>query len=1043
MKNVRILFKSPINQLDIVTCSKTYGVMTCVCIAALVALMGCSMKKNTAVTRNYTAFITRYNIYFNGDEHYKETLKDMEGLYQDDYSQILYMHPAEAYSNEKAPQPAGDFKRSIEKAQKAIQIRSIKKRPARKAGKGNDPEYKKWLKREEYNPFLHNAWMMMARSQYMNGDFLGAASTFYYVSKHFWWLPTTVTEAKLWQARCYCAIDWLFEAESILVKIKDKEIADNATLQGLYYFTYADLYVKSREYDKAIPMLKDAITYAKGAQKTRLTFLLGQLYEYTGDKGAAYAAFKRAGNMSGVNYRTKFNARIKQSEVFQGEDIAPEVKALTAMTRFGSNKEYLDQIYYAIGNLYMSRADTVKAIENYEKAVKYSTRNGIDKALAQITLGKVYYTMHEYDKAQPCYSEAVPMLPDNYPDYALLKRRSDVLDELAVYSQNVTLQDSLLRLSAMTPEQQREVVDKIIEDLKKREREEAEAAAREEYLAQQAAAGTGLQQGGSTSAPTTFMLNTDKSWYFYNQATRNAGRTEFQKRWGSRRLEDDWRRRNKATFSLDDMTGGEQYGDMAQDGVEANDSVTADKEALEHAADPHYPEYYLRQIPSTPEECVIANDVIQEGLYNMGLILKDRMEDFPAAESEFERLMERYPDNVYRLDVYYNMYLMYMRSDDRAMAERYRQLILKEFPDTKYGEALADPQYMDKLRRMTEVEQGLYDQAYEAYMDNDNAKVHRIYDEVRKDYPMSRIMPKFMFIDALSYVTENKPEKFSEVLQQLLERYPDTDVSPLASSYLKLLREGRKLNSSGGNVRGMVWSTRLSNDSASVSMDDTPAQFDFESDGPQLMVLVYSVSRVDANQLLFEVARHNFSSFMVKDFELEQLRFGDLGLTIISGFDNRAELNHYRTVLESSSSFKLPKGVVPLMISKHNFDILLNQGRSLEEYFDAVGDKRLEQIHESVLPAEEYPSAREMYESSGTEDGVAPSEPSEPAGNVRDDAVEKDAPYDIPVPPAPSKNVPVLKPKSTSKPAARPATTRTRQLPEYPTGSEGDDPLFD
>ena len=27
------------------------------------------------------------------------------------------------------------------------------------------------------------------------------------------------------------------------------------------------------------------------------------------------------------------------------------------------NKEYLDQIYYAIGNLYLSRKDTLKAME--------------------------------------------------------------------------------------------------------------------------------------------------------------------------------------------------------------------------------------------------------------------------------------------------------------------------------------------------------------------------------------------------------------------------------------------------------------------------------------------------------------------------------------------------------------------------------------------------------------------------------------------------------------------------------------------------------
>lgn len=1014
---------------------------------------GCSLKKNTAASRQYMAFITRYNIYFNGDEHYRQTIKEMEEQYADDYSNLVLMHPAEAYSNEKLPQPAGDFKRSIEKAQKAIQLRSIKKRPSRKPGKSNDPEYKKWLKREEYNPFLHNAWMMMGRSQYMNGDFLGAASTFYYISKHFWWLPTTVTEAKLWQARCYCAIDWLFEAESILTKIKEKEIVDNPTLQGLYYFASADLYVRSQDYEKAIPMLIEAIKYAKGAQKTRLTFLLGQLYTDTGRKELAYQTFKKIGSTSGANYRTKFNARIKQSEVFQGSDIRSEVKALERLTRFGSNREFLDQIYYAIGNLYLSRADSVKAIENYEKAVKSSTRDGIDKALAQITLGKLYYNMHDYDKAQPCFAEAVPKLPDTYPDYIKLKQRSDVLDELAVYSQNVTLQDSLLRLSAMTPEQQRDVVNKIIDELKERERREAEERARDEYLAQQSANGTGLQTG-STSAPATFTLNTDKSWYFYNEATRNAGRTEFQKRWGSRRLEDDWRRRNKATYSFgvdESELPTEDYDNpegVESDNPEGDTRSSAEREAAEHASDPHYPEYYLRQIPSTEQEKATANDVIQEGLYNMGVILKDKMDDIPSAEYEFNQLLSRYPDNVYRLDTYYNMYLMYARTGNQAQAAHFRDLILTDFPESRQGEALADPQYLDKLMRMTKVEQKLYDHAYAAYLSDDNRTVHNIYREMREDYPMSRIMPKFMFIEALSYVSENNPEEFSKVLTELITLYPDADVSPLASSYLKLLSEGRKFNSSGGNVRGMVWSTRLSNDSVPSIASGTPALFDFDNDGSQNLLLIYRTDRVNANQLLFEVARHNFASFNVRDFDLRQMHFGQLGILVVSGFENRAEVLDYRNRLEKGGAFRLPQGVVPLIISVHNFDILLDEGRTLEEYFDAVGDKRLEQIHTATLPADEYPSAKEMYapdSSSSTETEQKP-EQTKPAipGTETEDTLTPPA---NPLPVSPSRqSEPSTKPTTTPEPhptvPTQPSTPQQPQLqPEEPEEDPFDIPI--
>ena len=202
-------------------------------IVAVVAMSSCSAKKNTASSRRYQAFITKYNIYFNGKTHFDETIKDMELKYEDDYSQILYLHPIEAKNNSKAPQPSGNFDRSIEKAQKAIQLRSITKRPKKKSGK-KDQKYKDWMKREEYNPFLHNAWMMMGRSQFFNGDFLGAASTFFYTSKHFWWLPETVLEAKLWQARSYCALEWLFETENIIVRIKETDLT-NSVQRELYH----------------------------------------------------------------------------------------------------------------------------------------------------------------------------------------------------------------------------------------------------------------------------------------------------------------------------------------------------------------------------------------------------------------------------------------------------------------------------------------------------------------------------------------------------------------------------------------------------------------------------------------------------------------------------------------------------------------------------------------------------------------------------------------------------------------------------------------
>lgn len=1015
------------------------------------AITSCSPKKNTAATRNYQAFITRYNIHFNGDTHYKETLKEMETAYEDDYSRLLFIHPAAAKADEKAPQPTGNFDRSIEKAQKAIQLRSIKKKPKKKAGKSSDPAYKAWLKREEYNPFLHNSWLMMGRSQYLNGDFLGAASTFFYISKHFPWLEPTVTEARLWEARSYCAMDWLFEAENILSRIKPQQLTSK-NLKELYFTTYADFNIRSKEYAKAIPLLEQGLKLSSGPQKIRLNFLLGQLYTLTGNKQAAYLAFKKAGSNSNATYRTKFNARIKQSEVYTGNDITPEVNALRRMVRYDRNKEYLDQVYYAIGNLYLSRRDTLKAIENYELAAEKSTRNGIDKAISQLTLGGLYYDLRKYSKAQPCYSEAVPLIPDTYPDYKKLKKRSDLLDELAVYSQNVELQDSLLRLAAMTPEQQLATVNKIIEELKKKEKEEAEAAAREEFLANRDAMGNNMG-GSSSKAPQTFAMNTgDDSWYFYNTATKNAGRTEFQKRWGNRKLEDDWRRRNKSSFNFNDFDSASSSSDnedvdsenLADNSLPA-DSVAADSKENEKENDPHYPEYYLKQIPKTDTEKQTANDVIQEGLYNMGVILKDKLEDFPAAETEFETLLSRYPDNIYRLDAYYNLYLMFTRAGNLARAEHYRSLILSDFPESKYGIAMRDPDYVGNLRRMMQVESELYDNALQAYFDNDNSKVHSVYSTVSTEYPLSKLMPKFMFLEALAYVTEHNSEGFKNTLMLMLERYPDTDLSSYASSYLKGLAQGKKLNEGASNMRGMLWDTRLSNDSTAVA-SDTPVEFEINADDEQYLILLYPTDIISPNGLLYDVARHNFTSFVVKDFDLEQMNFGRLGLLIIKGFENLNEINHYRRVMAASPSMQLPPQIRPVVISAKNFETLLKSGRSFDDYFSFMRDKTYRDTEEFVLPPEFFgPSegltpeeaAEETFENAPDE---APEETPEPTPPTPPDS--PDSPDTSAQPESSDKSDPAPKTKSPA-PAPAPAPDPTPTLPDFDPGSEGDDPLLD
>lgn len=902
------------------------------------------MRKNTAATRNYQAFITRYNVYYNGDTHYKETLHEMEESYEDDFTRLLPMHPAEAHGKDAAHKPMGSFTRSIEKAQKAIQLRSIKRRPRRTPGKRRDIKTREWLKREEYNPFIHNAWMLLGRSRYMNGDFLGAASTFMYVTRHFNWLPETVTEALLWQARSYCAAGWVHEAEATIGRVKEKAIT-NSNLTGLKAFVEADIAIATGNYPAAISPLRIAVEHSSGAQRTRLTYLLGQILQLTGDNEGAYHAFAKVSSGFSTPFRYKFNAQIQQCASAPVTEAKKELKTLRRMTRYSRNSEYLDQIHYAEGNLLLALGDTAQAVRAYSRAVEKSERRGIDMAIASLALGKLYYTMGDYEKAQPCYAEAVTLLPQEYQNFSSVKQTSDILDELLLHLRNVNEQDSLLMLADLSRQEQLAVIQKKIDNLK--------AADAAEYEQEQ-----DIEQVSETQivAPSIPILTTDKSWYFYNNAVRNAGAAEFRRRWGGRKLEDNWRRRNKNEYATlsDDETIEEE--------TEIVNNVEA--EYVESYNDPYSPEYYLKNIPSTNQQRQDALAIIREGLYNSGLILKDKLNDYSAAMSQWHTLLTRFPDNEYRLDTYYNIYLMLMREDRHDEAEKYRRLITIEFPESSFGQAMRNPDYLDNLRKMPQQQEIMYEHALSSFISNHNTEVRQIVDSIRSQYPLSPLMPRFLFLEALTFAGDGDIPTFKYSLKKLIEKYPDAEAAPLASDYLKGLRSGRQVQSGGDNST-TICSTRMLVEGSGVEEniveDADTIRFNFDNEVPHVLMIAFNKDSINPNEVLYEVARFNFNTFSVRDFELEPLEFGNLGVLIVRGLANADEAARYKTMISDASGAALPHNVMLLIVSEENLRTILTYGLTLKQYIHAQETAVTKSVHEAVLPPDKYLTEEELY----------------------------------------------------------------------------------
>ena len=1019
-------------------------------LLAVSLFWSCSTKKNTKASRFYHAFTSRYNIYFNGKTSFDEALLSMQNGYKESYSDMVLMYPISAQPKEKQ-NTGGPFDRAIEKSNKAIKLHSIKAKPPKKAGWRNDPKQRAWQEQEEYNPFLKKCWLLMGQAQFYNADFLQASATFSYIARHYAHDEEVVAEARLWQARCYSEMDWFYEAEDILGKLNTNGIPKKNLNQ--YAAVYADYLVKNKQFEEAVPYFKTAIKAEKNRrQRSRMKYLLGQIYTELEQNGLAYQMF---GQVIKANppYELEFAARIRQTEVFTGGNYQKVVKKLQRMAKSEKNKDLLDQVYYALGNLYLSREDTLNAIKNYELGVEKSTQNGLDKAICQIKLGDLYFQQRNYVKAQPNFSGALAGIQKEYKDYERVSKLSAVLDELVVHVEAVHLQDSLQTLAKMPEVERLAVIDKIIEQVKKEEEEAKKLAEKEAYLAEQEAKGTGIDRPGTETGGIVLpTAGGGSGFYFYNPQTVAQGKTAFQRKWGRRTLEDHWRRRKKEMSTFNENTE-----EQTQQAVEGENVAQADQaaESLESglepvaADDPKTREYYIQQLPMTPEDVEASNLIIEDGLYNMAMIYKDKLEDIPLAIEAFEELERRFPQTKYLLESYYQVYLMALRAGNETVATTYKNKLMTAFPESDYTVAISDPNYAYNIRMMDVVQDSIYQQTYSSYLAEDTTAVRRNYRYVSEKYPLADLMPKFMFLDALTYVQAGDAEGFKAALKALVEKYPSADVTELAGEMLKGVLRGRMLVQ--GGIKGMTWNLRFGlGEDGTLSAADSARVFTAEPNTPYRMLLMFPTGTIDRNQLLFAVAAYNFANFMVKEFDLSFEEAGPMSMLTIKGFYSVDEALHYYKMIYGADGYgtSLDKNVAILPISDDNYETLM-RGKTLDEYIlffqENFGEAApelaarwkarmtAEEIKEEEAKAETETVTPEPEEAPAEEVTVPPARPA--ADTLAVPKIETTTPVTLDTVPAPSvvKDTVVAKPTETvpvATPVEQPKQLTLKEIKE-------------
>lgn len=890
-----------------------------VAFLAVMTVIGCSTQKNTSASRWWHSFNARYNTYYNGSLAYIDASLEKENGNKDNFTEMLPLYTVGNKASRELGK--GNFDRAIEKCQKAIKLHSIKKRPEWNKSRKKNAKDIEWLNRREYNPFLWKAWLLMGRSQFMKGSFDEAASTFAYMSRLYATQPAIYGKARAWLARCYVEQDWLYDAEDVITKIKRDSL--NWRAQKDWDYTYADYYIRTGRYQEAIPYLRKVIKHeGRRKQRAREWYLMGQLQTAVGNRQAAYKAYRSVIRQQ-PPYELEFNARIAMTEVMATGKWKQMVGRLKRMARNDNNKEYLDQVYYAIGNIYMNQKDTVQAIAAYEKGNAKSTRNGIEKGVLLLTLGDIYWAKEDFSNARRCYGEAIGLLDKDRKDYKQLSDRSKILDELVPHTDAVHLQDSLQALAKMSEKDRNAAIDRVIEALKKKEKEERDAQAEAEAQRVQA------QNGGSANADQRNNITNNQQqqknaiWYFYNPMAVSQGKATFQKLWGKRENVDDWQRVNKTvvaqTQGVEEMT--DEMRDSLANVAQMEDSLANVADSAQN--DPHKREYYLAQIPFTEEQVEASNLLIMDGLYNAGVIFKDKLDNLVLSEKELRRLADDYPTYEHMDNAYYHLFLLYSRMHQPQTAASYLEKLKSGFPDSEWTTLLSDPHFVENARYGVHLEDSLYAATYDAFKADKFMEVKNNVQISATRFPLGANRDKFIFFDGMAKLNSGDAKGCVDDMKTVVDKYPKSEVSTLAGMIVNGVNAGRKLHGGKFDISD-VWERRaeVMSDSDSIKT----RKFTAERNVDFSFIIAYQTDSINENQLLFELAKYNFSNFLVRNFEIAREEVEGLERMVISGFKSYDEaLQYARQLYSNNNILRLTRKARAIIISDSNKELLGTQ----------------------------------------------------------------------------------------------------------------------
>ncbi len=700
--------------------------------------------------QNLTA---HYNTLYNANEILRQKLETYANTYIDDYGNILSVYQDTVAHTDEVDK---DLDAVIFKANSIIN-------------------------EKEQSHYVGDAYLALGKANFLAGKYFNAVEFFNYVIRSYPKNFALTQEAAAWKVRGLLYLNNKVEAklalDSAYVNIpKKKHIATGVYAATLQYN------INTKSYTDAEAAAKKAIYYTKdNNEKLRWTFILGQLQELNNETNDAVASYTRIAK-SNASFEMAFNANLNRIRVedTRGGIKRDRVSLLLSLLKNENNLDFNDQIYYQVAQIYTANKDITNALKYYRLSAGSSLKNQNQKGLSYLRMADINFNIKaDYVNAKKYYDSTLTNLSPSYPGYQLVQKKSNNLQLLVDRLQLIAREDTLQQLAKLDEPTRLKAIDSLVNA---------------HILQQQAiainnnniaAANNPLNNRGTAPLATA---TTGSSFYFYNAAAVSQGANDFKRKWGNRKLEDNWRRADKTngtpTSNPNNLTGVQTATSLADPDAIPADAIIVNKTNTTAGG---YRQGLLQNLPLTPVLLAQSNTRIYNAYLDIANFYRDILEDKKEAINNYELLLAKYPNDPNKAQIYYSLYRLYSDTDP-ATSTAYKNRLLKEYPETVFAKVIIDPDYSKKLDDKDAQLTDAYNGVYTLYSQKKYAQVVSSTDSLVKQYPNNKLLVQLYYLRAISLGHLHKIEAFRTELQQIATTYPnDQLITPLVKQHLAYL----------------------------------------------------------------------------------------------------------------------------------------------------------------------------------------------------------------------------------------------------------------